>query len=201
MRTTFRAAIAFALVGIVLLVKIHLDSISQWQVSSHPSSETRNSYVLEDGDAYIEVSADEPPTTPSTTRKKWIPARPTTRPMSATAKLEIIPVRVPGAELAGKQDPISEFFRSQGLPDTRKGKAKQPKPSKNDKAKEVAIMPLPRPKITTPKSDRIIVLAKLSYEDTSWIGNELPEYASRFFASCLATNANIVQMATCCIPR
>lgn len=181
MRTTFRAAIALALVGIVLLVKIHLDFISQWQVSSHRRTETRNSYVLEGGDAHIEVSTDEPSKTPSTTRKKWIPARPTSRPMSATAKLKTIPVRVPGAESAGKQDPIGEFFKSQGLPDTRKGKAKKPRPSKHDTVKEVArpIAALPSPKIT-PKSDRIIVLAKLSYEDTSWIGNELPEYASTF---------------------
>lgn len=180
MRTTLRAAVALALVAIVLLVKVHLDSISQWQVSSHRRTETRDSYFLQDDNSYIEVATEELSKTPSITRKKWIPTgRPSPRPMSATAKLKRIPVKVPGAESSWGQDPISEYFRSHGLPDTRKPKAQQPKPWRHDKLKAPTIAPLPHLE-TTQKSDRIIVMAKLSYEDTSWMENQLPKYALTF---------------------
>jgi hypothetical protein len=181
MRTTLRAAIAIALLATVLLVKFHLDSISQWQnTDDRRKASTRDSYVLEDGDAYIElVSADT--TTPAShnpTRRKWVPtARPTPRRMSASAIPRRIPVDVPGAEWAGQDT----FFRSRKpnrLTSSQRLHAQQLGPLQQGNLQKMAPSPAtpPRPKIT-PKSDRIIILGKMSYEDTTWLEDELPEYA------------------------
>ena len=180
MRTKVRAAIAIALVATVLLVKAHLDSISQWQDSGdRKKASSRDFYVLEDGDAYIElVSAAT--TTPShnPTRRKWIPtARPTPRPMSASAKPKRIPVEVPGAEWAG-QDPFFPSRKPNKLTDSQWLHAQQLGPLQHGNVQKMSPSSTapPRPKIT-PKSDRVIVLGKMSYEDTTWLEDELPEYA------------------------
>jgi hypothetical protein len=208
MRTTFRAAIAIVLLVTVLLVKSHLDSISQWQdTGDRRKASTRDIYVLEDGDAYIElVSADTTTSTPSNpTKRKWVPtARPTPRPMSASAKSRRIPVDVPGAEWAG-QDPFFRSRRPNRLTEAQRLHAQQLdalQPGNMQKMAPSSSMP-PRPTIT-PKSDRIIILGKMSYEDTDWLEDELPEYAphARSEYKVNQTNTNLKsQMATCSIPR
>lgn len=177
MRTTLRAAIALALVATVLLVKIHLDSLSQWQDSGDRRTSARDSYVLEDGDAYIElVSAEPTTTTKNPTRRKWIPtARPTPRPMSASAQTKRIPVDVPDAEWSWGDPWYDKLSNSQKLHAQQLGPIQQLKQGNEHKNPPSSSAP-PRPKIT-PKSDRTIILGKMSYEDTNWLEDELPEYA------------------------
>ncbi|CAG8247630.1 unnamed protein product [Penicillium olsonii] len=179
MRTTVRATIAVALVATVFLVKIHLDSLSQWQDPGRRTS-TRDTYVLE-GDAYIElVSAEATATTSNPTRRKWIPtARPTPRSMAASAKSKNIPVDVPGAEWSWggpwyQPSRSSKLTNSQNLHAQQLGPIQQLQQENRRKATPSASAP-PRPKIT-PKSDRIIVLGRMSYEDSSWLEDELPEW-------------------------
>ncbi|CAG7915580.1 unnamed protein product [Penicillium olsonii] len=179
MRTTVRATIAVALVATVFLVKIHLDSLSQWQDPGRRTS-TRDTYVL-DGDAYIElVSAEPTATTSNPTRRKWIPtARPTPRSMAASAKSKNIPVDVPGAEWSWggpwyQPSRSSKLTNSQNLHAQQLGPIQQLQQENRRKATPSASAP-PRPKIT-PKSDRIIVLGRMSYEDSSWLEDELPEW-------------------------
>lgn len=181
MRTTVRATIALALVATVLLVKIHLDSLSQWQDSGDRRTSIRDTYVL-DGDAYIElVSAEPTSTTSNPTRRKWIPtARPTPRLMAASAKPKRVPVDVPGAEWSWggpwyEPSKLSKLSNSQKLHAQQLGPIQQLQQSNGRKAAPSSSAP-PRPKVT-PKSDRIIVLGRMSYEDTNWLEDELPEYA------------------------
>ncbi|KAJ9490452.1 hypothetical protein VN97_g2803 [Penicillium thymicola] len=173
MRTPLRAVIATALITTLFLVKFHLDSILQWQ----PDGITSDLYVL-DGDSYIElVSAHT--TTPASqtqTRRKWIPtARPTPRLVIANPEPKRIPVDVPGAEWAGEL-----FFGSREAPkfydfESVLDNAQIIAPAEhNDMVAPSSTAPR-RPKVT-PKSDRVIVLGKMSYEDTSWLEDELPEW-------------------------
>lgn len=182
MRTTLRAVIALVLVATVLLVKVHLDSLSQWQDSGDRRTSARDSYVLEDGDAYIElVSAEPTTTTTNPTRRKWIPtARPTPRSMAASAQHKRIPVDVPGAEWSWG-GPWYQPSKTNRLSNSQKLHAQQLGPIKQLQEANIKKLPPsssapPRPKIT-PKSDRTIILGKMSYEDTNWLEDELPEYA------------------------
>lgn len=175
MRTPLRAVIATALIITLFLVKFHLDSILQWQ----PDGITSDLYVL-NGDSYIElVSAHTTtPTSQTQTRRKWIPtARPTPRLVMANPEPKRIPIDVPGAEWAGEL-----FFGSRGAPnfydfESVLDNAQIIAPAEhNDMVAPSSTAPS-RPKVT-PKSDRVIVLGKMSYEDTSWLEDELPEYVS-----------------------
>ncbi|CAI7642889.1 unnamed protein product [Penicillium bialowiezense] len=181
MRTTLRAVIALVLVATVLLVKVHLDSLSQWQDSGDRRTSARDSYVLEDGDAYIElVSAEPTTTTTNPTRRKWIPtARPTPRSMAASAQHKRIPVDVPGAEWSWG-GPWYQPSKTNRLSNSQKLHAQQLGPIKQLQEANIKKLPPsssapPRPKIT-PKSDRTIILGKMSYEDTNWLEDELPEW-------------------------
>ncbi|OQE35443.1 hypothetical protein PENCOP_c013G01829 [Penicillium coprophilum] len=172
MRTPLRAAIAIALIVTVFLVKFHLDSILQWS-----DRKTPNIYAL-DGDTYIElVSA---PTTTSAsrtqTRRKWTPtARPTRHVVANNLEPKRIPVDVPGAEWAGEL-----WFRSELPPSFYDSESllKNPEilaPVEHDDAMEPSSTAPVRPKVT-PKSDRVIVLGKMSYENTDWLEDQLPEW-------------------------
>lgn len=175
MRTLARAAIAIALILTLFWVKSHLESILQWRNDEYNS----DLYVL-NGDAYIElVSAHTAtPATPShtQTRRKWSPtARPTPRLMIANPEPERIPVDVPGAEWAGelwfRSEEEPEFYDSNGFDD-----AQLLAPVEHNDVMAPSSTAPSRPKVT-PKSDRIIILGKMSYEDTDWLEDQLPEYA------------------------
>ncbi|CAI7571756.1 unnamed protein product [Penicillium viridicatum] len=173
MRTPLRAVVAIALIIILFLVKSHLDSILQ----SQPDGITSDLYVL-DGDAYIElVSAHTAtPASKTQTRRKWIPtARPTPRPVVANPEPKRIPVDVPGAEWAGEL-----FFGSRGEPkfydlENVLDDAQIIAPAEHNDVVAPSYTAPARPKVT-PKSDRVIVLGKMSYEDTTWLEDELPEW-------------------------
>lgn len=186
MRTPFRAVIASVLMITLLLVKFHLDSILQWQ------NDGRTFSPFLDGDAYIELVSTHTatPASRTQTRRKWTPTARSPRPVMANAEPKRIPVDVPGAEWAGEL-----FFRSRGAPELY-----DPENSFDDAhlialAEQNDVMapsftaPF-RPKIT-PKSDRVIVLGKMSYEDTNWLEEELPEYVSvdqSSIANCATAN-------------
>jgi hypothetical protein len=176
MWTLSRAAIAIVLVVTVFLSKIHLDSISQ----SHDRSDLQNTredlYVL-NGDAYIElVSAPiATPTARHPTRRKWKPTgRPTPRLVMAESEPKRIPVNVPGAEWDG-QDPFFGARRPHILSGLQEPYANLLNPVVQEVQKMTPSSTTPlRPKIT-PKPDRIIVLGKMSYENTDWLEEQLPE--------------------------
>ncbi|CAI7607661.1 hypothetical protein PCG10_006452 [Penicillium crustosum] len=172
MRTPLRVVIAIGLITTLFLVKFHLDSILQWQTDGI----TSDRYVL-NGDSYIElVSQTATPASQTQTRRKWIPtARPTPRPLIANPEPKRIPVDVPGAEWAGEL-----FFGSRGAPkfydfDSIFDDAQIIAPAEHNDAVAPSSTAPPRPKVT-PKSDRVIVLGKMSYENTDWLEDELPEW-------------------------
>ncbi|KAJ5873124.1 hypothetical protein N7455_003667 [Penicillium solitum] len=172
MRTPLRAVIAIGLIITLFLVKFHLDSILQWQTDGI----TSDVYVL-DGDSYIElVSHTATPASQTQTRRKWIPtARPTSRLVIANPEPKRIPVDVPGAEWAGEL-----FFGSRGAPnfydlESVLDNAQIIAPAEHNDAAAPSSTAPSRPKVT-PKSDRVIILGKMSYENTNWLEDELPEW-------------------------
>lgn len=191
MRTPLRATIALALVITVFLVKSHLDSVLQWQTDHRINTDL---YIL--GDAYIELVSAQT-ATPATasqnpTRRKWTPtARPTPRLVQANPELKRVPVDVPGAEWAGDL-----FFRSRGTPksyDSLLDKLLSPVEEDDDDVVAPSSTAPARPKVT-PKSDRIVVLGKMSYEDTDWLEDQLPEYVSidqSLIANCADSNPEL----------
>lgn len=170
MRTPLRVVIAIALIITLLLAKHHLDSILRWR---------DDKIIL--GDAYIELVSTHAamPATPASltqTRRKWYPtARPTAQ-VIANPEPERIPVDVPGAEWAGEL-----FFNAREAPnfhDPMKGLIDNVQllaPVEHGDAAAPSSTAPSRPKVT-PHSDRIIVLGKMSYEDTNWLEDHLPEY-------------------------
>ncbi|KAJ5500849.1 hypothetical protein N7463_008099 [Penicillium fimorum] len=170
MRTPLRAAIAIALIVTIFLVKFHLDSILQW------SDRTRELYVL-DGDTYIELVSAHTTTSAShtQTRRKWAPtARPTRSVVLNNPEHKRIPVDVPGAEWAGElfwRSTAPKSYDSKSLLENAKILA----PVENDDATAPSSTAPARPKVT-PKSDRVIVLGKMSYENTDWLDDQLPEW-------------------------
>ncbi|KAJ5146550.1 Protein of unknown function DUF3431 [Penicillium bovifimosum] len=167
MRTLSRVAIV--LVVVMFLWKIYLDFISQWHVRRDLQN-TREDH----GDAYIElVSA---PIATSTTRRKWTPTiRPASRLVMADSEPQRIPVDVPSAEW-DVQEPLFEAISRNMLSDLQEPHENLLTPVEQEEQKvESSSTALPRPKVT-PKLDRIIVLGKMSYEDTDWLEEQLPEW-------------------------
>jgi hypothetical protein len=182
MRTIGRAVIAIAVVLTVLLVRSHVESISQPQTPGRKQASARDYYVLDNSDAYIELVSADTTTSPSynPTRHKWVPTgRPTPPVVPDKIATKQIPVRVPGAEWAG-QDPFLRDWMSKSNPkkltDSQKAHGQQLGPLKYGNVQKLAPSSTapPRPKIT-PKSDRIIVLGRMSYEDADWLEDLLPE--------------------------
>lgn len=95
--------------------------------------------------------------------------------MIANPEPERIPVDVPGAEWAGelwfRSEEEPEFYDSNGFDD-----AQLLAPVEHNDVMAPSSTAPSRPKVT-PKSDRIIILGKMSYEDTDWLEDQLPEYA------------------------
>ncbi|KAJ5795328.1 hypothetical protein N7457_001927 [Penicillium paradoxum] len=177
MRTPVRAAIAITLV-ITLLVKFHLDSISQWQNDQIDLTNTMRDLYM-NGDAYIElVSAPTPtPTAQAPTRRKWTPmTRPT--PLTVTPEYEPkrVPVDVPGAYSSGR-DPFWRTRKPQKLTEFQKIHVDLLSPIGRGEAqpREPSSTAPSRPKVT-PKTDRTIILGKMSYENTDWLEDGLPEW-------------------------
>ena len=173
---TFRVAIAIALVFGLFLVKNHLDSIdSQWlsdrDASLGPDS---SDYVLDDAGAHFELvsrkialssssSSLPTPSLSSPTSKQFLePTKPPATPTKFEPKR--IPVNVPNQYLDFLDPSLDKYFNDLDLSiGLKQGRKKMPKPSSP-----------PKPKVT-PKTDRIIVLGRMSWEDADWLEEELPE--------------------------
>lgn len=170
---TFRISLICGLVLTLLLVKSHLDSIK-----SDRQDRRRFDFVVNDGGAHIElVSKDQVPTpvhsssrvssstttTPTPTSKAW--PEPTNPAIKRTEfKPQIIPVEVPG----GWDDDIFDFTpflwdSTEDDKDEEEEEERKPTPSSP-----------PKPKVT-PKSDRIVVMGRTSWENTDWLEEELCE--------------------------
>lgn len=182
MRFTFRVLIAIALVLTILLVKDHLNSLEpQWQADR--GADLVPEFVLDSAGAHIElVSANPAKKSPSNSSrpslsssssspivpkqssipptKSW--PKPSNPPVTPTKfQPKSIPVDVPGAYddiwqypfWADRDDEVG-VIHNQNV---------KPKPKST-----------PKPKVS-PYPDRIIVLGRMSWEDTDWLEEELPE--------------------------
>lgn len=186
---SLRVSVAIGLILTLVLVNRHVASLKPAQAGdSHFKSE----FVIEDGEGHIElVSVDRHPRaiidsaraassrapipspasisqtigkpTPSPTVQAWLePTRPA--PPTRFAPKQI-PVNVPG-ELFLDDDDDSYLDD-----DYREGEAQLGQRHKNSKPTSSS-PPKPKP---TPKPDRIVVLGRMSYEDATWLEDELPE--------------------------
>lgn len=173
MRTPVRAAIAIALVGTVFLMKIHLDSISQWRNDAIDLTNGMRDLYL-DGDAHIElVSASTAAPTARSSTRKWTPlTRPTPRPVAPEHEPKRVPVYVPGA--GWDRDPFWRVRKPQTEFQKIHADLLSPAAREVEPQEAPSSTAPPRPKIT-PKSDRIIILGKMSYENTDWLEEQLPE--------------------------
>lgn len=183
MRLTFRVAIAVALVFTIFLVKNHLSSIDEkWQTDRSANRVPVPDFILDRAGTHIElvsgddIAAAEKATSTSvavsrvsstsistsTTQGFLEPTGPPVTPKQFEP--ETIPVEVPGSEF------YDDLFSDDYL-DTldyefgsRYGHNQPPpKPKATPKP--------PVPKLT----DRIVVLGRMSWEDSDWLEEELPE--------------------------
>lgn len=173
MRITFRVSIVIALVFTILLVKNHLDSLEpQWQADR--GADLVPEFVLDSAGAHIElVSANPAQKSPSNSSQPSLsssPIPPTkswpepTKPPVSPAKFQpkSIPVDVPGANNDIWQYPFWADRNDDEVGVIHNQNAK-PKPKST-----------PKPK-ASPYPDRIIVLGRMSWEDTDWLEEELHE--------------------------
>lgn len=159
MRVPFRAAVAFALVCAFFLVKHHLDSISgHWQSAKAQAAH----YV--GGNAHIElvssvrVSSARHTATP-TPSKKWLePTKP------ALAKNNFVPQQIP----VEVPEPEPDWYLDDYLSDLNFDMEMERIEKEQEKAKP------PKPQVPV-MTDRVVVLGKMSWEDTEWLDYELPE--------------------------
>ncbi|KAJ5566736.1 uncharacterized protein N7459_010118 [Penicillium hispanicum] len=187
MRISSRISITMVLVVTVLLVRRHLNSIS-----SPPQLSGRATYlpefVLSDAGAHIELVSEErgshqvaistsstittPRAAPSASKSKpksGLHSEPTKAPVTPTQFApEVIPVQVPGED--DDFDPLQQDWDLERPQDGYslgwKHRNSKPKPKP------------PKPTVT-PKTDRTIVLGRMSWEDTAWLEEELPESVRR----------------------
>lgn len=183
MRITYRVSIAIALVLTILLVKNHLDSLEpQWQADR--GADLVPVFVLDSGGAHIELLSANPAqkspsnssqpslssfsSSPIAPKQNSIPPtkswpEPTNPPVPPTKfQPKSIPVDVPGAN-----DDIWQYPFWADRNDDEVGVIH----NQNDKPKPKST---PKPKIS-PYPDRTIVLGRMSWEDTDWLEEELPE--------------------------
>jgi hypothetical protein len=186
MRITFRVSIAVALVVTILLVKNHLDSLEpQWQADR--GADLAPEFVLDSAGAHIELVSAKPnpahlsppysshsshssyPSSPIAPKSSPAPPsrtwpEPTNPPVTPTKfQPKSIPVDVPGAYddiwqypfWADRDDEVGVIHNLNVKP--------KPKPKST-----------PKPKVS-PYPDRIVVLGRMSWEDSDWLEDELPE--------------------------
>lgn len=160
MRVAIRVAIAFVLVSAILLVKRHLDTLGDYWHSAKAGA--ADHFV---GDAHIELvstsrtSSTQYFPTPAPSRSWPQPTKPSLpKPISEP---EQIPVDVPEPE-------TYDWYLDDYLADLNF--------DLDSEEEEQRPAPTPRPKPNVkPLDDRVIVLGKMSWEDTEWLDYELPE--------------------------
>lgn len=163
---TYRISLTLVLVITFLLVKSHVSSIGSGpQKRDHGRGvDVAPELVLEEHGAHIElVSKNHVPRSrsASTTAQSHTPTgkiypEPTNPAMPKRWVPETVPVYVPGSEFWDDEDDYyfwQNYWRE--MENERRRKA-------------------PKPKVT-PMSDRIVVVGRMSYEDTTWLEDELPE--------------------------
>jgi hypothetical protein len=178
MMHTFRITLVCGLVLTLLLVKTHLDSIKRDRVDRQGHQDRRKyDFVVNDGNTHIELvsndqlsapvqflssSSTTSATTVSTPTSKTYP-EPTKPAIKRTEfKPQIIPVQVPGI-WDDDYDDYDDFWLDYMEDDEEEKEERKPTPTKP-----------PRPYVT-PKTDRIIVMGRTSWEDSDWLEEELPE--------------------------
>ncbi|KAJ5626522.1 hypothetical protein N7528_003949 [Penicillium herquei] len=198
MLVTFRVAIAVALVFTIFLVKNHLNSLDQWSTDRNSGPD----FILNDAGAHIElVSGDDSKpdmpaesgvrnvtlesnvsSTPMPTTSKNVWEKPTGEPVIPSSfKPKQIPVDVPDDTFDpfledlyyfGDEDEeqTEDMHYDMGRFDHNQMPKKKPDPPEPPKPPQV-------PKLT----DRIIVLGRMSWEDSDWLDWELPEWPSAVY--------------------
>lgn len=173
MMRTFRISLALALVITFLLVKSHLGSIGSGKREHDYGAAGAPELVLNDGGAHIElVSKDKVPKSSRRSRPssrahssltptlKTYPD-PTNPVAPRKSEPETVPVHVPGQEFLNDDyfdNAWEEYWSSVNWdPDWEPARASPPKPK------------------VTPKSDRVIVMGRTWWEDSTWLKEELPE--------------------------
>ncbi|KAJ5223276.1 hypothetical protein N7468_007818, partial [Penicillium chermesinum] len=170
MRIPFRVAVAIALVGAIFVLKQHLNSIGeQWQSAK---AQVANYVVNEDG-AHIElvsgrVSSARYDPTPAPS-KTWLePTKP------ALPKPDFVPQQIP-VDVPEPQP--FDWYLDDYLEELQLEleMAQQEEEEEKKKKKEKQRTKPPRPTVS-PMTDRVVVLGKMSWEDTDWLDEELPEW-------------------------
>ncbi|KAJ5104321.1 hypothetical protein NUU61_001668 [Penicillium alfredii] len=174
MKTPYRVSLTIILVVALLLVKKHLNSLrSQWP--AHGQLTARDSYVVTNGGAHIElVSISNDPvddvvvllkTADVTSASAWTAtttATPTSEPTQPSTQSRQSPtVASPPEPLTDPIENGQSLVLTIPVPAASRAFDREEHP--------------PRPKVT-PKSDRVIILGQMSYEDTSWLEEQLPEW-------------------------
>lgn len=191
-----RVSVAIALLLTLVLVNRHVASIEPAHAAQ--AEDLKSEFVIQDGEGHIElVSVDRHPRAvinsvhssspsaptlslplqtklnagPSPTVPRWLePTKPAPPTKFAPQK---IPVDVPGEFFWGADydEYLNELMEEEDEEEDNPWGAQLGQRHKN--SKPTSSSP-PKPKVT-PKSDRIIVLGRMSYEDASWLEEELPE--------------------------
>ncbi|KAJ6110860.1 hypothetical protein N7486_003095 [Penicillium sp. IBT 16267x] len=189
MRLTFRVAIAVALVFTIFLVKDHLSSIEQWESDRSRSRVPVPDFVLDGAGTHIELVSGQDvaaaahaaassssavsqvssltPTT-STTQKFLEPTGSPVTPAQFEPKT--IPVEVPGSGLNDELF-LDDYLDILDYDLGGRHGHNQPPPKPKSTPKP------PVPKLT----DRIIVLGRMSYENSDWLEEEMPEWPNAVY--------------------
>lgn len=180
---SLRVSVAIVLLLTLVLVNRHVASIEPAQPEDLASE-----FVIDAGQGHIElVSSDRRPrgVAESAPPSSYVSAlAPHSRTMSNSAASPTVqgwlePTKpAPPIKFAPKQIPVyvpgQEYwdFDYDLYPNEYREDVQLGQRHKN-KGRPTTSSP-PKPKVT-PKSDRIVVLGRMSYEDTSWLEEELPE--------------------------
>lgn len=187
---SLRVSVAIGLILTLVLVNRHVASIEPVQTGD---SNFKSEFVIEDGEGHIElVSVDRYPRAVINSARAASSHAPSAPPSisqtipkpapSPTVEAWLEPTKpAPPTRFAPKQIPVNvpgEFFWDDEddsyLEDyTEKEEVQLGQRQKHSKSTSTSSSP-PKPK-PTPKSDRIIVLGRMSYEDATWLEDELPE--------------------------
>lgn len=172
-----RISLILVLVITFLLVKSHLNSIGHGQQKGDHGQgvDAIAEYVVEERGAHIELVSknrvrvlDAPArsraastTFHSHTPKDKTYLEPTNPATPRRWEPETIPVDVPGWEFLDNENDYDVDWQTNWW-EENDGQTRQRRPTP------------PKPEVT-PKSDRIVVVGKMLWEDTAWLEDELPE--------------------------